>query len=222
MIDYPRLVSEALAVFLEDPVFRTGDNALDSWLTFALYIGLFISFAGVVSTVATRYKARCDAKTARWGKVRWKIVHGLIGFAVVSFAIVNILRWEHRRLKVATFGVLRTVEKVKEHVGTESWEEWASRGWTDLQRGSFSPTYETVPKPVLGRLPWMPMDWSHTTSVWDYFKLLVGDGRTNFWTRQWYMGFFAWGLYVSSKSKLEHRTLVRNASPRLIIDRHEP
>lgn len=204
MIDYWRLVSEAIAVFVEDPVFRTGSYELDASLTLALYIGLLVSSIQVVTTVATRYKARCDAKTARLGTVRWKTVHALIGFAVVSFAIVNILRWEHRRLKLATFRVLHTVEKAEELVVTKTWAEKASRGWINLQRWSFAQTYKNVP------------------SVWDYFKLLVGDGRTNFWTRQWYMGFFAWGLYVSSKSKLEHRTLIRILRLQLTIDRHEP
>lgn len=203
MIDYWKVVVGGLTIIIEDPVFRTGNDDWDFWLTFALYALLLASGIEVAKTVIRRYKACRNAED-----VRGKTINYLLGFAFVAYAIVNVLRWEHRRLKLAQFSTLQTWEKAEDLVLTRSWTSSVTTTFKNLGRRVVSQTYGKLPQPIVDRVPWMPPDWSHDTSVCDYFKLLVGDGRTNFWTRQWYMGFFAWTLYISLQSKL--RTVALN------------
>lgn len=124
---------------------------------------------------------------------------------MVITLLVNLLRYEHRQLKLDFFQLLGEKERGEEWV-TESTVRKYLPGF--LKRAvdeSLHPHfYGKVPRTLSQVFHHAPEHSSRTASVWGYFKLLVENSRSLWWTRQWFMGWMAWSIYVRIQCKSEH------------------
>ncbi|KAM3423757.1 hypothetical protein BST61_g1162 [Cercospora zeina] len=195
MIDYSGAATEALRILLQDPVFRTGHGNWDSSLTLALYSLLFASGWEVIGTFIHFYR-RARRENAH---PRWKVIHGLLAFSIATFMIVNVLRWEHRRLKLAGLAVKQTWHDTKDLFRDKGVLDSLPIDETSWRYRIYKWTYGQLPEPLVDNIAWMSPDWKANASISDYFKLLIDESRRSYWTRQWYMGFLAWSLYASTK-----------------------
>ncbi|PPJ49812.1 hypothetical protein CBER1_03329 [Cercospora berteroae] len=195
MIDYSGAVAQARRILLDDPVFRTGSDNWDSFLTLALYSLLLASGWKVAGTFIHLYR---QARRGR-GHHRWGVIHGLLAFSIVSFVIVNVLRWEYRRLKLVELAVTQAWHEAKDTFREKGTLDSLPVDETSWRYRIYKSTYGQMPESLVDSISWISPDWKSNASVFDYFKLLIDEGRRSYWTRQWYMGFLAWSLYASAK-----------------------
>ncbi|KAK5138517.1 hypothetical protein LTR08_000104 [Meristemomyces frigidus] len=110
--------------------------------------------------------------------------------------------------KTANRGVRKAAEKAfgvmlaRSNRLKETAEDTAGR-ITDFGQASSRWLFETVPIPNehAYSFPWPPMGPKKETSLWDFFKTLVDEGRHFWWTQQWMTAYLAWSVYVGIEGR---------------------
>lgn len=201
------ILTNAPYVFFTDPLFQTGNIYLDGILALAVYavtaIAIFEIFIAFTEGAARATEAEERyPRTAR--KVHWKALKHLVIAAVVITLLVNILRYEHRQMKLKFFELLGEKGKSKKWLAESTVRKYLPGFLKTVVNEGFHPYfYSRVPRPLLQLFPTAPADSSRVASVWGYFKLLVEKPRSLWWTRQWFTGWVAWCLYVRIECKSE-------------------
>lgn len=196
---------DIFALIYQDPIFRTRYNGLNCALTILFYLVLGICIFDVVYIFrqAWRMSKKTSARsemTTLFGRPILKsryLALCAVGFALVSFLVVNTLRYHHREMKVAAY---KSIELWREAQYAASQETDLSSyvpDATGVKKKFYEYAYGKLPETLVDPIPWLPVDWNWNAGPWEYFRLLVDDERRNWWTRQWYMGYLAWALFVS-------------------------
>ncbi|KXT08844.1 hypothetical protein AC579_1478 [Pseudocercospora musae] len=190
-------VISATGVIIEDPVFRTGSDSWDTWLTFGLYTLLLISVIRVTMT----FFHQCQLRRHDVDTTTWKWIRAFLALSIVSLLVVNFLRYKHREIKL---GSLETIRQARKAGGVLQRNEIKDRvpDGVDLKYKAYKYFYGKLPDALVEKSPWLPLDWSRNASVWDYFKLLIDSPRRNWWTQQWAVGYLFWAIFVTRECQV--------------------
>lgn len=185
-------------VLYQDPLFQTGNTYLDGFLTFCFYLWTSTAIADILIFFSQKVQKARAAEARGSRGIHWKAFKAFILAAIVITLLVNLLRYEHRQLKLQFYTLLGGRGRIK---GWEVVEPQIKAYVPDFLKGlvdtGLGPHfYSKVPRKLAEKFPWMPADSSRITSVWGYFKMLVDSGRNLWWTRQWFLGWVAWSIFV--------------------------
>lgn len=208
--DFPYTILKILChvpnvAMLDDPLFQTGNTYLDvalGILLFGVTLLVLLDAIGHLWQMASE-AAEEERRFPEYASgIKWGAFKALVLAAIVITILVNVLRYEHRQLKLQFFQQLMRDGGGSGEFVPIPWRFVQAlpdflKGWADT--GPHRHFYSSVPQPLQDQFPWVPTtDASRVTSVWGYFKLLVENSRGLWWTRQW-----SWaGLHGQSSSGL--------------------
>ncbi|KAF2168187.1 hypothetical protein M409DRAFT_21631 [Zasmidium cellare ATCC 36951] len=160
-----------LHVLWMDPLFQTGNTYLDNLLALGVHGVTLVALLDIFSRFME------DAKLAAEEEKRHPRTS--------------------RKLKLEFFELLGEKERGEEWV-TESTVRKYLPGFLKrlVDQGLHPHFYAKFPRTLSQVFPHAPDDSSRTASVWGYFKLLAENSRSLWWTRQWFMRWMAWSIYV--------------------------
>ncbi|CAK3859284.1 Hypothetical predicted protein [Lecanosticta acicola] len=197
----------ACSTIYNDPVFRTRYKNLNAALTCCLYLSLAYCIFDISRLLHRAWRdapARsADRKTVKvfWRKERiLRSQYRALALLLFAFSIlwlVNVMRYQHRALKLSAYRAMETFQEAERLAGKESGVRDYLPDEVSVKKKLYAYVYGKIPDAIVDFVPWLPKDWSWNAGPWDYFRLLVDDERRNWWTRQWFMGYLSWALFLS-------------------------
>ncbi|USW53521.1 hypothetical protein Slin15195_G068400 [Septoria linicola] len=174
----------------------------DFWLTIAIAGLLTTSLYRVVAVFAHHYQAQRTRVVVPGRKPPWRAVHVFLLRALGFAVAVIMIRWQLQRnwkgdLKEFQFrrGV-RTLKEMNDFLRDQGEQLTIPIDETGFRYRAYQRRNAKLPKIFVEKVPWPPQEINTTSLVRDNLKLLFAGPRSVFWTRQWYMGFIAWPIYV--------------------------